>query len=192
MSKPIIKQIRNLVLYFLAFSYIGHLMEVIIMVIGRYVFGRGPEIVTHYYGVVGNPLDPFTIYGTAVVALVLLERFVMRGLWQKTWVNWKTWQKILVTFVICTLLCAALEFSASFFMTVAWGENPYWNYSGRPFNLMGHIYLVNTLFFGVVSTILVFLAPKMEKIVNKLPNWLVWLLIGLLGACFFINYVIIA
>ncbi|MCL2085736.1 putative ABC transporter permease [Candidatus Saccharibacteria bacterium] len=178
--------LRDLTFIFLVFSYLGHLMEALIMLIGRHIIGNNPHT---YDKIMSNLLEPYTIYGFGAVILYLFERYFLGSLWNKLWSNWKLWQKTLATFLIATLLCAILEFSAALYMTIAWGGNPYWDYSHIPFNLFGLICLSHSLFFGLVASIFITLIPKLNHFLRHvLPSWITWLTITILITAFSIHY----
>ncbi len=171
--------LRDLVVYFLVFSYFGHLLEAVVTIISG----------VHSTAILRNPFEPYTIYGTAVVILIILTDGVLEVVERKWALKWKAWQKLLARFLFCTLVCAIVEYSASAYMTRFWGANPYWNYSSVPFNLNGHICLMNTLGFGVIATVFTIVFPRLDKLVRKVPskvmNTILLILIIMFGLYYF-------
>jgi uncharacterized membrane protein len=144
---------RDLLLYFVAFSYIGHFIEM-----GwawfRHLF-LGSELMTN---VLAKPYEPYTIYGSGAVLTILIVRPLAK----------KFKDNIFATFVIATLVCSVLEYISSVVMVWIYGYNPYWWYADQPFNLGGHIWLGNCLLFGLLATFfLKVIYPLTEKLLRR-------------------------
>lgn len=160
---------RNLLFYFLFFSYIGHFIEMAWAWIAHLVTGR--ELMTN---ILANPFEPYTIYGLGAVLCVVIGRPILR----------RFNHHIVATFLVTTLICAALEYVSSVILAWRYGSNPYWDYSDRPFNLGGHICLTNSLLFGLIATLfLKLIYPQTEKFLWRgnqiLINSMLVVLIGL-------------
>ena len=165
---------RDLVWYFVVFSYVGHFVEMGWTWLGHVVLGNELQ-----HNILHNGLEPYTIYGAGVVAVILLVRPLMR----------KFHDGVLATFVVATVVCAVLECVSSMFLVWRYGHNPYWWYSDRRFNLGGHICLANTLLFGVLATVfLKVVYPRTERWLRQgnqvVINVILGVLLVLFGAYF--------
>lgn len=149
---------RDLVIYFVVFSLIGHGIEIVITGGLWLITGDGPT-----YGIFDNLLEPYSIYGSAVVIFILFATFLPR--------NFLRTRNVLPIFILTGLACAVLEYACGAFMVWRFGQNPYWDYHDQPFNLQGQICLRNTLFFGLIATVFIlWLYPRLEKILHKLSS----------------------
>ena len=166
---------RNLLFYFLFFSYVGHLIEMLWVCFLHFVLGR--ELIT---GILANPLEPYTIYGLGAVLCVLIGRPILK------YFN----HHIVATYLVTTLICAVLEYVSSVILTWRYGLNPYWDYSDRPFNLGGHICLTNSLLFGLVATLfLKLIYPQMERFLWKKNQWVVNVMSLVMLSMFAVYYI---
>lgn len=144
---------RNLMLYFLIFSYVGHFIEMGWVWVAHWVFGFELKM-----NILAHPLEPYPIYGTGVVLVILVVRPLVKR------IN----HHILITYGIATLACAVLEYISSRMLVWQYGHNPYWWYADRPFNLGGHICLENSLLFGLLATVFLRVVfPWMEKLFRR-------------------------
>lgn len=114
--------------------------------------------------------------------LVRERRFVNRGILTGPWLpiygagalllyfllnRWK--HKPAVVFLVSMTVCSVLEYCAGYFLEKMWGVK-WWDYSGMPFNLNGHICLISCLMFGAGGVILMsFLIPVYTKLYQKVP-----------------------
>lgn len=144
---------RNLLFYFLFFSFVGHYVEMAWVLLVNCTLG-----VEMVQGILANPLEPYTIYGVGAVLIILLVKPLAQ----------RFKHGLPVTFIIATLACALLELISSIILTVRYGHNPYWDYHDRMFNLGGHICLGNALLFGLLATVFLrFIHPFAEKVFRR-------------------------
>ncbi len=158
---------RDLLLYFCAFSWLGHWLEIGIVSIGNLI--QPTPMLEH---IIASPFAPYHIYGFAVVLMILLLQFYP--------VRVRT--SLPLQYAINTTLCAIVEYIAG---TILLASNGYrnWDYSEEFMNLNGHICLQNTLFFGAIATIFSrFLYPLCQRGLEKIPEHARTLLAVLLGA----------
>jgi uncharacterized membrane protein len=169
---------RNLLLYFLFFSYIGHYIEMAWCTTVALISGSDLP-----YNILSNPLEPYTIYGAGVILCILLVQPIAK----------RFNNNIFATFLSGTLILAALEYFSSVILTLRHGHNPYWNYSNTPFNLGGHITLVNSLLFGLLATIFLhFIYPITERTLRKTNQTIInifLLILLVLFASYYLNLV---
>lgn len=129
-------------LYFIIYSFIGWLLEVIckFFEFKRYI-NRGFLI---------GPICP--IYGYGVLAIILLIG--------------RNTSDILSVFLKSILVCSLLEYFTSYFMEKLFKAR-WWDYSQRRFNINGRICLETMLPFGILGTTVVYLIhPIIIKFVN--------------------------
>ena len=129
-------------LYFIIYSFIGWLTEVVCKSIEykRFV-NRGFLI---------GPICP--IYGYGVLLIILL-------------IGDNT-NDILSVFLKSILICSVLEYFTSYFMEKLFKVR-WWDYSKRKFNINGRICLETMIPFGLLGTIVVyFIHPLIIKFVN--------------------------
>ena len=129
-------------LYFIIYSFIGWLLEVIckFFEFKRYI-NRGFLI---------GPICP--IYGYGVLTIILLIG--------------RNTSDILSVFLKSILVCSILEYFTSYFMEKIFKAR-WWDYSKRRFNINGRICLETMLPFGILGTTVVYLIhPIIIKFVN--------------------------
>ena len=134
----------NYILYFIIYSIIGWLIEVMSFLVQDKKFvNRGFLI---------GPICP--IYGYGVILIILIIGT------DKT--------DLLSMFLKSIFICSILEYSTSFIMEKLFKAR-WWDYSQRRFNINGRICLETMLPFGIGATIvLYFVHPLVIKLVNML------------------------
>ena len=82
------------------------------------------------------------------------------------------WAPVLVSFVINTLVCSAIELTLGLLQNQpVTGVDPLWDYSNMFCNFMGQICLQNSLAFGAVATLMTWIVyPSLERLMGKLSN----------------------
>lgn len=144
--------ICQLVILFFVFSVIGWCMEVILKYIQYHRFiNRGFLI---------GPYCP--IYGWGVVAVTVL----VGGLFAR---EGTVGEIFLAGFV----LCGMMEYFTSWYMEKRFHAR-WWDYSTKPMNLHGRIWIGNLILFGAASVVIVlWIDPLFFGLVEKLsPFWL--------------------
>lgn len=155
--------VRNLVMYFCIFSFLGHWMEM----------GFCLAIKA---GLVGGEYDPsntmlwrdwfypFPMHGMAVVLIAV----ALHPLW-RTLVN-RTNLVVgsLISFVLNGLACGTIEFVCGLMWNA---ELQNWDYRPMPFNIMGQVCLQNVVGFAFAASIIAWVVyPRLERALGKLPN----------------------
>ncbi len=123
----------HIVLLFFIYSFLGWCMEVILKLIQYHRFiNRG-----FYTG----PICP--IYGSGAVLITLSVRFLS-----------SLGQGIGTTFALSFLLCGMLEYFTSYFMEKRF-HTRWWDYSRKPMNLNGRIWIGNLVLFGLGGVLII-------------------------------------
>lgn len=137
-------EVSVLVLYLAIYSFIGWVVEVL------FVFTTSQKLENR--GFLTGPFLP--IYGTgAVLLLVLVLPFVKNPF---------------LVFVASVVITSALEFLTHLALDKIF-HIKLWDYSNKPFNLHGRICLQNSLLFGVLGLLLIYvLQPFVMTIVKAL------------------------
>lgn len=158
--------VRNLIIYFIVFSILGHWMEMGMcqfIILGLVQGDYDPSNTMLWR----DWLYPFPMHGTAVViiALVLYPFF----LWLKKKFPGK---KIIVAYIISffagALLCTIIEFSVGLIVN---DHYQLWDYRNNFGNIMGQVCLQNTMAFGVVAGIITWwVYPMLERMIARVPR----------------------
>ena len=158
--------IRNLVIYFIVFSIIGHWMEMgmcqfIIMGVVQGSYDPSNTMLWRDW------LYPFPMEGAAVVVigLVLYPLF----LWlKKKFPGKKTILAYILSFIAGALLCTIIEFGMGLIVNA---DLQLWDYRDNFCNIMGQVCLQNTLAFGVVAAIITWwIYPLLERLLARVPR----------------------
>ncbi len=119
-------------LYFIIYSFIGWLLEVICKLVEEKRFV--------YRGFLIGPICP--IYGYGVLTIILLIG--------------KPTSDILGTFLKAILVCSILEYFTSYFMEKLFHAR-WWDYSKNKFNINGRICLETMIPFGLLGCFVVYI-----------------------------------
>ena len=180
---------RNLIMYFILFSVIGHWMEMgmcqfIIMGLVQGEYDASNTLLWRDW------LYPFRMEGAAVViiALVLYPFF----LWlKKKFTGKKRWLAYVISFFAGALLCTLIEFSMGLIVNA---DLQLWDYRDNFCNIMGQVCLQNTTAFGVVAAIITWwVYPLMERWIARVPRDImniVFVVVAIFGAILWSLYII--
>lgn len=149
MQTSMVTVICILILTFFLFSCIGWVMEVLLKYIQYHRFiNRGFLI---------GPYCP--IYGFGVVAItVLVGGFIGRE------------GTIGEIFLAGLFICGALEYFVSWYMEKVFHAR-WWDYSQKPMNLNGRIWIGNLVLFGVASVVIVkWVEPSLFRVMEDWPS----------------------
>ncbi len=135
-------------LLFFIYSIIGWAIETLA------IFSKSGKIVNR--GFLIGPYCP--IYGVGAIAMILyLSQYR---------------DNILTVFLLGSIICSIIEYLTSYFMEKIFKAR-WWDYSHRRFNLNGRICLLNTILFGLLGILLVYIInPFISSLIAKLPNLL--------------------
>lgn len=156
---------RDLTIYFIVFSFLGHWAEMLfcrLIVAGVFMGGYDPTNAMLW----DQWLFPFSAEGTAL-AMVVLFLFPLK-------------QRLLRYFkgdVLRALLCSFLANAAictliDFFTGITCNQHyELWDYRDMPFNFMGQVCLQNSLVYSLAATLIVWVVyPLMDRGLRKLPR----------------------
>ena len=155
------------------FSILGWIMEVTLKYIQYHRFiDRGFLI---------GPYCP--IYGFGVVGVTIL----VGGL-----IGWKG--TILETFMAGFVICGFLEYMTSFYMEKLFHAR-WWDYSTKPMNLNGRIWIGNLILFGIASVVIVrFIAPHYFEFIDRIDpvilSVLAWIILIFMSADYVLSHIL--
>ena len=180
--------VRNLIIYFIVFSILGHWMEMGMcqFIILGLVEGEYDPSNTMLWR---DWLYPFPMEGAAVVviALVLYPFY----LWLKKKFKKNVIIAYIISFIAGALLCSFIEFTMGLLVNANY---ELWDYRDNFGNIMGQICLQNTLAFGVVAAIITWwVYPMLERMIARVPNDvmnIVFVVIAVFGAIIWSLYLI--
>lgn len=139
------REIATWFLLFIAYSFGGWLMEMLSTVVFRHKF--------YNRGFLIGPLCPiYGVTGTLVTLMVGRQ------------------ENILEIFCVVMIFGGVIEYLTSYFMEKLFRAR-WWDYSGRPFNLNGRIYLPTLLAFGALGVVAVkIVSPALLSLFHTLNN----------------------
>lgn len=145
----VLEQIPYYVLLFAMFSTAGWIMEVVLKYIQYHRFiNRGFLI---------GPYCP--IYGWGAVLITLLADGVF---FRKC--------TLVETFMVGFVACGALEYFVSWYMEKT-SHARWWDYSGKPLNLNGRIWIGNLTLFGLAAVAIVYIAdPPIFNLLGRMTS----------------------
>lgn len=98
--------------------------------------------------------------------------------------------KSLAAFVVGAIVTTMVELVCGLVLTVAYGHNPYWDYSHLPFNIFGQVCLYNTVMFGFASVAFIFFAfPWFYSRLQRINKYVVYSITGLILAWYVVSVV---
>ena len=124
--------IFNFFLLFIIYSFMGWLMEVIVVSIAKHKLSSRGFLI--------GPVCPIYGYGVVLVSL-LLQKYQ---------------NDIVILFFMSVIICGILEYFTSFFMEKIFKAR-WWDYSKKKFNINGRICLENLIWFGIACCIVIYI-----------------------------------
>ena len=138
----------DLVLYFAVYSIIGWVCEV------TYCSIFAKRLVRR--GFLAGPYCP--IYGFGAIALIAMLYPLAQRL-----------TNLPLLFIAAVIITSALEYFTSWLMEKLFNMR-WWDYSKHRFNLNGRICLVNSILFGIMSIVLLYvIQPLVNKLIFMIP-----------------------
>ena len=134
-------EIDKYIILFFAFSFLGWLMEVMVVIFKeRKIVNRGFLI---------GPCCP--IYGFGGLIMTLLLQNIKNN--------------PIILFLLSLLICSVLEYGTSYVMEKLFHAR-WWDYSNRKFNINGRICLTNMIAFGLLGCLIIYILDPIyfEKI----------------------------
>ena len=180
--------IRNLIIYFVVFSILGHWMEAGMCQFIRLGWVQGDYDLSNTM-LWRDWLYPYPMEGAAVVfiALFLYPLFI----WLKEKYTQQRWVAYLISFLANALTCTVIEFFSGLVFN-AHLQN--WDYTNNFCNIMGQVCLQNTIAFGVAASLIAwYVYPALERLIARVkPSTMniVCVVVAVAGSLLFALYAI--
>ena len=155
---------RNLIIYFIVFSVLGHWMEAAMCQLIRLGLVQGEYDPTNTM-LWRDWLYPYPMEGAAVVIIAL----VLFPLWKYLLEKYPRTPLVayVLSFVANALTCTIIEFSMGLVVNA---DHQLWDYTENFGNIMGQVCLQNTLAFGVAASLIAWIVyPMMERWIARMP-----------------------
>ncbi len=143
-ANPAIYQLAQYILWFFVYAFMGWCWEVGLRLVQHHVFVNR--------GFVTGPVLPIYGFG-ALISVVLLHPI----------------HNVLIQFVVGALAAATMEYVTSWAMEKLFHAR-WWDYTGKPFNLNGRIYLLGVVVFGIMMVVIDRLVqPLLQDATDAIP-----------------------
>ena len=154
---------RNLVIYFVIFSIVGHWMEACVCLLIKY--GIVPGIYDPTSQIWSDWLYPFPVYGIGFCFCALMF-YPLKNVLQRKFE--RVLPSLIISYVVSAIVCTGIEFT----LGMLTNQNlELWDYSDMFCNFMGQVCLQNSLFFGFAATIMTWVVyPALERLFRRIPN----------------------
>ncbi len=179
--------VRNLVIYFVVFSVLGHWMEAAMCQLIRLGLVQG-EYDPSNTMLWRDWLFPFPMEGLAVVliALVLYPFFIyLKGKFQSRFAPYA------ISFLVNMLTCTVIEFVSGLIFNA---DLQHWDYTNNFCNIMGQVCLQNALAFGAAASIIAWVVyPLLERALARVSDTvmnIVFVVVAITGGILFSLYTI--
>ena len=154
---------RNMIIYFVVFSVVGHWMEAAVCLLIKY--GIVPGTYDPTSQIWSDWLYPFPVYGIGFCACALLlyplKNFLVRKIG-------KFVPALIISYIVNALVCTGIELAMGLATNA---DLQLWDYSNMFCNFMGQVCLQNALFFGFAATLMTWVVyPALEGLFRRLPN----------------------
>ena len=157
---------RNLVVYFIVFSVLGHWMEAAMcqlirlgLVAGEYDPSNTMLWRDWFY--------PFPMEGAAVVIIALALYPLYEWLRSTFRARGRVWVAYVLSFIANALTCSLIEFTMGIIINA---DHSLWDYSDMFGNIMGQVCLQNALAFGAAASVITwFVYPQLERSIARIP-----------------------
>lgn len=157
--------VRNLIMYFIVFSVLGHWMEAAMCQLIRLGLVQGEYDPTNTM-LWRDWLYPFPMEGSAVVIIALALYPLFQ--WLRRRFRERPWAAYGLSFLANALTCSIIEFSMGLIINA---DHQLWDYSDMFGNIMGQVCLQNAAAFGVAASIITwFVYPLMERWIARVPT----------------------
>ena len=155
--------VRNLIIYFIVFSVLGHWMEAAMCQLIRLGLVQGEYDPTNTM-LWRDWLYPYPMEGAAVVIIAL----VLFPLWKRLLEKYPRTPLVAygLSFLANALTCTIIEFSMGLVVNA---DLQLWDYTENFGNIMGQVCLQNTLAFGVAASLIAWIVyPTMERWIARI------------------------
>ena len=164
----------DLVLLFFAYSFLGWCIEVVLKLIQyRRFINRG---------FLAGPWLP--IYGTGAVLITLADGALSR--FESAFGT---------TFCLSFVLCGAVEYAVSWLLEKRYHAR-WWDYSQKPMNLNGRVWIGNLVLFGIGGVVIVHginpvLLRRLESLTAAAREWACGLLLAVFAADYTVSHFVL-
>jgi hypothetical protein len=178
---------RDLLIYFFAFSFLGHWAEIAFCWLIRFGLVMGDYDPSN--SMLWNQwLFPFSAEGIALVMIVLVLHPFSRWILKKC--GGRVPLAVIVSFFANAIVCTAIDFTTGITSNQ---DYHLWDYRNMPFNFMGQVCLQNSMVYSIAATLIVWVVyPLMDKGIRSLPKIIVdgafWFLAGMYGFCAMLHF----
>ena len=152
-------------LIFYLSSFIGYIIEVL------WCFLASKRFVNR--GFLCGPVIPIYGFGALLILFCLLRYY----------------EDPVVIFVFGVIITSALEYFVSFLLEKIF-HNKWWDYSNKKYNINGRICLQNSLAFGVLSLIIIYVVTPGYYFLFSLFDFKVWMILAIIFTVIFVLDVI--
>ncbi len=141
---------------FFLFSILGHLLETLLI---------KSEFTS---GIMFGWWTP--VYGIGAIVITLIYKFLTKHVKKEGW-------KAFFLFILSAIILTFMEFSAGMIIEKVFNKI-FWNYEPYRYNLGKYISLETAGVWAISSIVLIYiLKPFLDKIIEKIPKWITWILI---------------
>lgn len=139
--------LKQILWYLIIFSVCGLIIETLFCYITT-------GVLESRKGLIWGPFCP--VYGVGATLLIILLK------------NYK--EKPIKLFILGSILGNVIEYLLSYILEAMYSTR-FWDYSYLGWNLNGRICIKYSIFWGILSLILIkYVKPFIDKIINKIPN----------------------
>ena len=161
-------KVRNLVIYFCAFSFAGHWLEAAYCLFIKW--GVLPGVYDPASGIWRDWLFPFCVYGVGAVVCAAVLR-PAKALLQRRF--GAPGVPLVLSFTLNGCVCCLIELCMGLALNqpLPDGSMPLWDYRGMFCNFMGQICLQNGIAFGAAATFMTWiLLPLADRLLAKMGS----------------------
>lgn len=138
-------QVNKILIYFIIYSFLGWCLESIAKTVNQ----KRPVNSGFLYG----PICP--MYGIAALMMIGISNLS---------------KNVVGIFILSFFIFSLWEYIVGAFLEKCF-KTKYWDYSEQKFNIKGRVCLKNSIYWGILGVILIFLIqPQIEKLVGYIPN----------------------
>ena len=164
----------NVVLLFFIFGFAGWCMEVALK------YRQYHRFINR--GFLTGPILPIYGCGVALITVVVGNLASVES-------------GVVMTFAMSFVICGAVEYLTSFFLEKIFHAR-WWDYSQKPMNLHGRVWIGNLILFGLAGVAVIYvLNPAIYKVFDSIPlrtrEVLAAVLLAVLAADFVISYFVL-
>ena len=164
----------NIILLFFIYAFAGWCMEVILK------YRQYHRFINR--GFLTGPVCPIYGFGAVLITIVIGNLASVES-------------GLIMTFALSFLICGAVEYLTSLILEKIFHAR-WWDYSQKPMNLNGRIWIGNLLLFGIAGVAIIhILNPLLYSVLDRIPlktrQVLATVLLAIIAADFVISYFVL-